>query len=110
MNVEFTPAFIEHAKKIANKVEYNAMYIHVKTVGCNGLAYQFDPTLNGLPDDGTELTFKVDDFEIIFPKDQVKIFEGAKFDYVRQGLNTRVVVTNPNATSQCGCGESFNVA
>ena len=34
---------------------------------------------------------------------------GCTVDYVRELGGNYLVVKNPNATAQCGCGESFNV-
>ena len=113
MNVEFTPEFVKHAKKIASKENLNAMSIHAKKVGCNGLAYEFTPVrVDPLSSDyfsSPQALFDVDDFEFYIPADQESIFEGSKFDYIREGLNYRVIVSNPNILSQCGCGYSFNV-
>lgn len=110
MNVEFTPAFIAHAKKQAAKQNYNAMFIHAKKVGCNGLAYVFEPVSEGVFSSASpEISFEVDGFVFNFPTIQTYIFNGAKFDIVKEGLNRRVSVSNPNATSECGCGASFSV-
>jgi iron-sulfur cluster assembly protein len=34
---------------------------------------------------------------------------GTQLDYVREGLNEGFRFDNPNAASNCGCGESFTV-
>ena len=36
--------------------------------------------------------------------------DGTEIDFQRQGLNAQFVFRNPNATGECGCGESFTVA
>lgn len=35
---------------------------------------------------------------------------GTEMDYVDNQLKSEFVFNNPNATSLCGCGESFNTA
>jgi iron-sulfur cluster assembly protein len=36
--------------------------------------------------------------------------DGTEIDFQREGLNAQFVFRNPNATGECGCGESFTVA
>ena len=38
-----------------------------------------------------------------------KELELVKVDFVKEGLNQKLVFVNPNQTGQCGCGESFTV-
>ncbi|MEG2663882.1 MAG: iron-sulfur cluster assembly accessory protein, partial [Hafnia sp.] len=35
--------------------------------------------------------------------------DGTELDFVKEGLNEGFKFNNPNMTSECGCGESFNV-
>jgi len=37
------------------------------------------------------------------------LVDGTVIDFRRQGLNASFVFHNPNATGECGCGESFTV-
>ena len=116
MNVNFTPAFINHTKSVFSKGNANSMIIGIKTVGCNGLTYTFEPNtcpdINDLikGDNGTMWINVVDEIAFIINKNDYKILDGSKFDYIREGFNFRVSVSNPQKTSQCGCGESFNVS
>lgn len=34
---------------------------------------------------------------------------GTKMDFVENKISSEFTFTNPNATSTCGCGESFNI-
>ncbi len=43
-------------------------------------------------------------------KQDVPLVEGTEVDYVTEGLNSSLKFKNPNATTYCGCGESFAVA
>ena len=41
-------------------------------------------------------------------KDQdLALVDGTEIDMVTQGLNSALIFKNSNATSYCGCGESF---
>jgi iron-sulfur cluster assembly protein len=45
---------------------------------------------------------------VIDPKSLLYL-DGTELDYAKEGLNEGFQFNNPNAKSECGCGESFNV-
>ncbi|MGL6261194.1 iron-sulfur cluster assembly protein IscA [Vibrio sp. WXL103] len=78
----------------------------VKTTGCSGMAYvlEFVDEL----DEGDEV-FEHQGVKVIIDKKSLVYLDGTELDYVKQGLNEGFEFNNPNAKSECGCGESFNV-
>ena len=46
---------------------------------------------------------------VLVAQDTIAFVEGTEIDYQRQGINAAFVFRNPNATGECGCGESFTV-
>jgi Fe-S cluster assembly protein SufA/iron-sulfur cluster assembly protein len=51
---------------------------------------------------------EVNDGVTVCVKDQdLPLVDGTEIDMVTQGLNSALVFKNSNATSYCGCGESF---
>ena len=50
----------------------------------------------------------IEDILELDPTAEMFVF-GCTVDYVRELGGNYLVVKNPNATAQCGCGESFNV-
>lgn len=80
--------------------------VYVTGGGCSGFQYSFafddqvaeDDTV--LEKDGVTLLVDAMSFQYLV---------GATIDY-QEGLEgARFVITNPNATSTCGCGSSFSV-
>ncbi len=80
--------------------------VGITTRGCNGMSYTVDYVEDQQPGD-----------EVIESKG-VKIFVdpmatmyivGSEMDYVEEKFQTGFVFRNPNATSWCGCGESFSI-
>ena len=71
--------------------------------GCAGFNYGF--TFDDTPND--------DDFvmnNLLVDSASMQYFEGATIDYKDDKLNSsQFVITNPNATTTCGCGSSFSV-
>ena len=78
----------------------------VKRTGCSGFAYVVDLAEDARPDDQA---LEVDGIRLIIDAKSLPMVEGTVIDFRRQGLNAAFVFHNPNATGECGCGESFTV-
>lgn len=74
--------------------------------GCSGFQYGF--TFDELvADDDTAV--EVDDVTVLVDPLSYQYLSGAHVDYLEGLEGSRFVVTNPNATTTCGCGSSFSV-
>lgn len=79
----------------------------VKRTGCSGFAYVVDlAETMGESDHVVE----VDGLPLIVDDKSLAMVDGTVIDFQRQGLNASFVFHNPNATGECGCGESFTVS
>jgi iron-sulfur cluster assembly protein len=56
-----------------------------------------------------DCTFQIDGVPVIVDAKSLPLVDGTEIDFQRQGLNASFVFHNPNATGECGCGESFTV-
>jgi iron-sulfur cluster assembly protein len=99
------------AEKIKKSVEARGantlgIKVGVKTAGCSGMSYVLEFVEQpGLGD----IEYKCHGVSIFTtPKDLVYV-DGLQMDWCRQGLNEGFEFINPNATGECGCGESFTV-
>ena len=106
-SVNITNAAVQHFKDILAK-EQSAMGIRigVKDSGCSGLAYTVDFARDQSTDDEVIV---YDELSLFINKDSIKFIAGTTIDYVKQGVNYLLKFDNPNATDECGCGESFQV-
>jgi iron-sulfur cluster assembly protein len=78
----------------------------VRKTGCSGWAYTVDyADAIGAGD----VVMESQGIKLIVDSDSLPFLEGARMDYVREGLNEKFTFQNPNATGECGCGESFSV-
>lgn len=78
----------------------------IKKTGCSGFAY----VVNYADDVGADdVVFDVDDVKVVVEKDHLELIDGTEVDYVREGLNEAFRFRNPNASGECGCGESFSI-
>ena len=78
----------------------------VKRTGCSGFGYVVDLAEDSKPDD---TAVDVDGIPLLVDPKSLPLVDGTVIDYQRQGLSASFVFHNPNATGECGCGESFTV-
>lgn len=91
---------------MAEKNPHLCLRITVNGGGCGGYSYAFKFDAQRQPDDHIithqGATVMVDPVSHGF-------LTGAVFDYVETIETAQFVVKNPNATSSCGCGNSFSL-
>lgn len=82
-----------------------AVRVFVKSGGCSGYSYGMaidDRTLEG------DTFFESHGVKVVVDKMSLPFLEGATVDYLENMMGGGFsVVSNPNATSNCGCGHSF---
>lgn len=78
----------------------------VQTAGCSGMAYLIE-FVDRLEDD--DQLIDVGGVNVVIGAKAAIYLNGIKVDYQREGLNEGFKFENPNATGECGCGESFTV-
>ena len=74
--------------------------------GCQGFSYKFDF------DDKISKNDKVLDFndvKILIDSTSLEFVNDAKLDFVEDMIGSYFKISNPKATSTCGCGVSFSV-
>ena len=80
--------------------------VYVTGGGCSGFQYgfKFDDSPEGDDD-----TVNFDGFTILLDSLSYPYLYGSTLDYVEDLSGSRFLVTNPNAKTTCGCGESFTI-
>ncbi|AIW13161.1 MULTISPECIES: iron-sulfur cluster assembly protein IscA [Vibrio] len=91
---------------LENRGKGIGLRLGVKTTGCSGMAYvlEFVDELNE-----EDSVFEHEGVKVIIDQKSLVYLDGTELDYVKEGLNEGFEFNNPNAKSECGCGESFNV-
>ncbi|GAB2654117.1 iron-sulfur cluster assembly protein IscA [Vibrio panuliri] len=91
---------------LENRGKGVGLRLGVKTTGCSGMAYvlEFVDEVNE-----EDEVFEHKGVNVIIDKKSLVYLDGTELDYIKQGLNEGFEFNNPNAKSECGCGESFNV-
>ena len=78
----------------------------IKRTGCSGFGYTVDLAQAIAENDEV---FEQDGLQLVVDRKALPFVDGTEIDFQRQGLNATFVFRNPNATGECGCGESFTV-
>jgi iron-sulfur cluster assembly protein len=107
MAITLTQSAAEHIRgSIARRGKGMGLRVGIKKVGCSGLAYTFDfADAVGAND----LTFESHETRVVVDKEHLRYLDGATLDFRKSGFGAAFKLDNPNAKSECGCGESFSV-
>ena len=101
--IEFTDRAKKQIEKIVNEDQIKKFFrISVKGGGCSGFKYDFS------------FDNKINKEDILFGKavidnTSLDIIEGSVVDFKKEMIGESFVISNPKASSSCGCGLSFSV-
>ena len=104
--IDITENAINRIKQIAKKKDDKIFRISVDGGGCQGFSYKFSFDKIKSKDD-TELKF--DDISIVIDETSMSFLKGSQLDFINDLLGSYFKVSNPNASSTCGCGTSFSI-
>ncbi|MGH6928314.1 MAG: iron-sulfur cluster insertion protein ErpA [Dongiaceae bacterium] len=74
--------------------------------GCSGFQYGFTLDDAKLADD---LLFEKSGITVVIDTTSMELIQGAEIDFVEDLVGASFQVRNPNASSSCGCGNSFSI-
>ena len=107
MSVVFlTDSAKEHMSQMLEEHQKGAVKLKLQGGGCAG--FKYDWTLEDAPEQDDEVIdlpngkFLIDSMSIMY-------LIGSTVDYKKEVFGSYMNISNPNATSSCGCGESFGV-
>lgn len=108
VGVTMTPAAVDHVRKqLAKKPDAQGIRLAVRKSGCSGFMYETEWVTEQLDDDAV---FTIDNVDVYVERKHLPVVNGTEIDFIREGLNSMFHFRNPNATAECGCGESFSIA
>lgn len=74
--------------------------------GCSGFQYSFAFDDTRQEDD---LVIEKGDALVVIDSTSLELLQGSEIDFVEDMVGSAFAIRNPNATSSCGCGNSFSV-
>jgi len=107
MSIELTDNAAQRVKLFLEKESGLALRLGVRKTGCSGWAYEVS-IASALDDD--DQVFEDKGVKIVIDQDSLPFLQGSRIDFTTSGLNRTFQFDNPNATDECGCGESFTIS
>ena len=108
VGVTMTSTAVNHVRKqLAKKPGAKGIRLAIKKSGCSGFKYEtqwVEEVLEG------DQVFTVDGVDIYVERKHLPVVNGIEIDFITEGVNSMFYFRNPNATAECGCGESFSIA
>ena len=98
----------EQISSLCQEHKTHAVRLSVKGGGCAGFQYEWGFSKEEEIEATDEVT-KLDSGNFVVDSMSVMYVAGTEIDYVREAFGSQFVIRNPNATSSCGCGESFSL-
>lgn len=107
MTIQITDAARQRMRDfIAREPAALGIRFGIRRTGCSGFGYTVD--LARAIEDGDQV-FDDAGLRLVVDGKSLPFIDGTEIDFQREGLNAAFVFRNPNATGECGCGESFTV-
>ena len=82
----------------------HALLVGVLSGGCSGYMYDLQ-IVESTEQDCQEIL--IEGFRVLVPNATSHLLDGIEIDYVDRLMGGGFKINNPNASSSCGCGESF---
>ena len=105
-NIEVTESAQNHISKILISESSKYFRITVLGGGCAGFQYKFDFSEVVNNDD---ILFEYNNAKVLIDKTSIELIKGSKIDYVNELIGSSFKISNPQASSSCGCGTSFSI-
>ena len=104
--IDITNSAINHIANVLKTENTKYFRISVLGGGCAGFQYKFDFD-NDINND--DIIIKAKELQILIDETSLNLINGSTIDYVKELIGSNFKITNPQASSSCGCGTSFSL-
>jgi iron-sulfur cluster assembly accessory protein len=104
--IEITSNAQEHIESVLKKDSAKYFRITVLGGGCAGFQYKFNFE-NSKNDE--DILIKNKKINVLIDETSMELILNSKIDYVHELIGSSFKITNPQASSSCGCGTSFSI-
>ena len=107
MSIKLSESAAQRVEHFLAREGRKALRLGVRQTGCSGWAYIVE-----LDDDisANDHVFEDRGIKVVINSESLPYLEGSEIDFLVDGLNRTFQFNNPNATEECGCGESFTIS
>ena len=107
MSITLTDAAAKQiGSQLAKRGKGLGLRVVVKSAGCSGFAYSYEYADELRAGDRL---FEAGGATLVVDAQSLAAIDGARLDFVTEGLRQAFTFDNPNVEGTCGCGESFNL-
>ena len=104
--IEVTKSAQNQINKILISEKSKFFRITVLGGGCAGFQYKFEFSQEKNSDD---LMFEYKNANVLIDRMSIELIKGSTIDYVNELIGSSFKISNPQASSSCGCGTSFSI-
>ncbi len=103
--IQATESAIRRIREVAQKENMAGLRLGVRGGGCSGLSYviRYEKEIGS-----NDRVFEFDGVKVFVDPKSLLFLEGLTLDWKNTLMEQGFVLTNPNATRTCGCGQSFS--
>ena len=105
-NIEITEKAQLHIADVLKNDNAKFFRITVLGGGCAGFQYKFD--FENIKNE-KDIIIETQNVKVLIDDISLNLIKGSKIDYVNELIGSSFKITNPQATSSCGCGTSFSI-
>lgn len=106
MAIELTEAAATQVGVYLKERDVEGLRLAVKPTGCAG--YEYIVGYAESIEEGDQV-FESKGIPVIVDAESLELLDGTVVDFVTAGISKTFKFSNPNASGECGCGESFNI-
>tara|TARA_B100001173_G_scaffold303849_1_gene307091 strand:+ start:82 stop:432 length:351 start_codon:yes stop_codon:yes gene_type:complete len=91
-----------------DEIEENILNLRVYVTGggCSGFQYGF--SFDHIVDED-DTCIEKEGANLVIDSLSLQYLQGSTVDYIEDLTGSKFIISNPNATTTCGCGESFSI-
>ncbi len=105
MAITLTEVALERVRRFVEQTpDALGLRFGVTRTGCSGWGHLADLAREQREGD---TVFEFQGVRIYVDADSLPLVDGTEIGFAKQGLSETFTFNNPNATAECGCGESF---
>ena len=104
--IEITQNALKHIASVVTAENSTYFRITVLGGGCAGFQYKFDFDNQKNEDD---VILETKEISVLIDTTSLDLIKGSKIDYVNELIGSSFKISNPQASSACGCGTSFSL-
>lgn len=106
MSISLSESAAKRVREFLVRDGGEALRLAVRRTGCSGWAYEVNLAREIASEDHV---YEDKGVTVVIDPESLPLLDGSHIDFVSDGLGSTFSFDNPNATEECGCGESFTI-